>query len=89
MDNPTIISVGTTPIKISGASNRLKARPIRNLGAGSIFLGGNETVESDNTNDLMGWEVVSGADFPDSLSHDEIWAVSASGTNDVQIWEVK
>lgn len=89
MDNPVIISVGTTAVKISDAGNRLVARPIRNLGSGSVFLGGNNEVEKDNTNGKMGWEVVAGGEFPDTVSKDEVWAISASGTNDVQIWEVK
>lgn len=89
MNNPFIIEVGTTAVRLSSAGTRLDGRLFRNLGSGSVFLGGNDSVEADATNDLMGWELPAGEDFPDSISNDEIWAISASGTNDVMVWEVR
>lgn len=88
MSNPVIVSVGTTPKKISSAGNNKKARLVRNLGAGSVFLGVDTNIEKDNANGKMGWELPAGEDFPDSISRNEIWAVSASGNNDVQVWQI-
>ncbi len=85
---PVIYAVGATAVKISSAGTRHSARLIRNMGGGSVFLGGNDTVEADATNDLMGWELAAGEDFPDSISSGAIYAISASGTNDVMVWEV-
>jgi hypothetical protein len=86
MSNPAKTSVGTTPIEISKAGNRMRARLIRNLGAGSVFLGEDDTITSSGA--TQGWEVEAGEKFPDSIFSGAIWAVSASGTNDVQVWRV-
>jgi hypothetical protein len=88
MANPVIVSVGDTPVEISKAGNRMAGRNIRNMGAGSVFLGDSD-VEADATNDKMGWELAPDADFPDTVFKHAIYAVSASGqTNDVMVWRV-
>lgn len=87
-NSPFTIEVGDTAEKISNAGTRTTARLFRNLGATSVYLGGDDTVTDSGA--TMGWELEAGADFTDSVSNGDIYAISASGnTNDVQVWEVK
>lgn len=67
------------------AGINLKARIIRNLSTSvSVWLGASD-VTADSS---KGFELKPGSDFPDSLSNGKMYAVVASGTADVQVWEV-
>lgn len=87
---PTVISVGTAAKKLESANSadvigvRRRSILIRNLSGASVFLG-NAEVTADVAD---GWELAAGADFQDTVTNGDIYAVVASGTADVQIWEV-
>lgn len=87
---PTVISVGTTPTKLESAAAadkigvRRRSLLIRNLSGGSVFLGNADVTAAV----ADGWELAAGADFQDTVTNGDIYAVVASGTADVQIWEV-
>lgn len=86
MSNPVKTAVGTTAVKISNAGTRMTGRLVRNLGAGIVYLGESNTITSSGA--TMGWAVAAGADFSDIPFTGELWAISASGSNDVQVWRL-
>jgi hypothetical protein len=72
-------TVGTTATKIIPETSSGRDITIQNNGSGIVFIGG-----KDITSSTFGFKLVSGAAFSVELDgQDAIWAISASGSNNV------
>lgn len=83
---PYVVSVTTSPTLLQDTPAqgvRIRARVLKNLGASSVYLGG-PTVAASATG---GWELAAGETFSDSLSNGDIYAITASGSVNVMVWE--
>lgn len=78
-------TVGTSAMRISQGRTRNGTITITNLGTGRIFLG-DSTVTTANGSPLeAGERIMLTRELADSLVCKDMYAVSASGTNDVRV----
>ena len=84
---PYLVAVSTSVVKlqdpVTPGGVRIRSRVYKNLGTASVFLGG-PSVAASTAN---GWELTAGEVFQDSITNGDIYAIAASGSHNVQVWE--
>jgi hypothetical protein len=90
MSAPKAVSVGTSATKLIDANASRVYLEIVNMDSAVIFYGEDNTVTTSNGIELSAttsksWERTTGnSNF---FYAGEIWAIDASGTSDVRVWE--
>jgi len=77
------MQVPTTSVKLMDANPKRKAYSIVNNGSNTIYLGANSGVTTESGEPLLPGEMVS-----DDTDDEDVWALAASGTQDVRVTEL-